>query len=203
MRDGPRLSKCPMAGPSREGAERAHRSGRLDMGADKGSSDSDISSEKKHQKECRRAAAWLWREFQFSERMGLCSRGLTRKGKVREDLKLHELMQAREREPSTPDSAERFGQGILARLHPLPNRVPSTIEPPRGGFQDNEDPTENLRLSEDAKLLPKYSRHLPSTRGPPPSPERHSRFYTHPSRGNRQDLLSEFPAPFFAFLYFF
>ena len=57
VRDDPRLSKCPIAGPSKEDAEQAHRSGRFDMGADEGPSDSDSSSEKKHQEERYRVAA--------------------------------------------------------------------------------------------------------------------------------------------------
>ena len=62
LRDDPRLSKYSMAGPSKQDAERAHRSGRLDMGADEGPSDSDISSEKKQQEGRLRAATWLWRK---------------------------------------------------------------------------------------------------------------------------------------------
>mmetsp|Transcript_18670 Transcript_18670/g.42462 ORF Transcript_18670/g.42462 Transcript_18670/m.42462 type:complete len:99 (-) Transcript_18670:245-541(-) len=57
LHDDPRLYKCRMTGASKEDAERARRSGRFDMGADEGSPDSDSSSEKKHQEECRRAAA--------------------------------------------------------------------------------------------------------------------------------------------------
>jgi len=100
--DDPRLSKRSMAGPSKEDVERAHRSGRLDMGADEGFSDFDSTTEKKRQEERHRATAWLWRKVQTAERMRLRSRGLTRKGKVREELELHELTQVKERETSTP-----------------------------------------------------------------------------------------------------
>ena len=102
VRDGPRLSKYPMAKPSKEDAEQAHRSGRFDMGADGASSDSGSSTEKGHQEERRRAAAWLWRKVQTAERVRLRSRGLTRKGKLREELEINGLMQAKERVPPTP-----------------------------------------------------------------------------------------------------
>ena len=84
-----------MAGPSKEDVERAHRSVRLDIGADEGFSDFDSTTEKKRQEERNRATAWLWRKVQTAERMRLRSRGLTRKGKVREELKFHELTQAK------------------------------------------------------------------------------------------------------------
>ena len=99
-----------------------------------------------------------------------------------------------------PHSVERFAQGTFARLRPLPTRSTSTTEPQRGDFQDHEEPTAILRPSEDARLFLTYSRHLPSTRGPPLSPERHSRLYTHPLRGNRQGPLSEFLASFLLFV---
>ena len=85
-----------MAGPSKKDTEQAHRSGRFDLGADEGPSDSGSSSEKKHQEELRRAAAWLWRQVQATERTRLRSRGLTTNGEVRGDFKLRELMQAKE-----------------------------------------------------------------------------------------------------------
>ena len=44
IRDGPRHPKCPMAVLSKEDAEWAHWPGRLDMGADKGPSDSGSST---------------------------------------------------------------------------------------------------------------------------------------------------------------
>eukprot|EP00614_Pseudopedinella_elastica_P031737 CAMPEP_0172620668 /NCGR_PEP_ID=MMETSP1068-20121228/105247_1 /TAXON_ID=35684 /ORGANISM="Pseudopedinella elastica, Strain CCMP716" /LENGTH=69 /DNA_ID=CAMNT_0013428023 /DNA_START=141 /DNA_END=346 /DNA_ORIENTATION=- len=69
-----------MAGPTKEDAEQTHRSGRFDMDADEGYSDSGSSTEKKHQEERRRAAAWLWRKVRTAERARLRSRGLTRKG---------------------------------------------------------------------------------------------------------------------------
>ena len=72
------------------------------MGADEGSSNFDSSSDKKHQEERRRAAAWLRRKVQTLERVRLRSRGLTRKGMERGDLKLHGPTQAKERAPSTP-----------------------------------------------------------------------------------------------------
>ena len=102
MRDGPRLSKCPMAGPSKKDAEQALRSGRFSIVADEESSDSGNFSEKKHQEKRRRAAAWLWREVKNAERMRPRSRGFTRKGQVRGDHKLHEPKQEKERKPSTP-----------------------------------------------------------------------------------------------------
>ena len=103
-------------------------------------------------------------------------------------------MQTRERAPPPPlRRAVRF-----ARHRPHPTISPSTAEPPQGGFQDHEDPTAILRPSEDARPFSNYSRRLPSTRGPALSPERHSRYYTHPSRGNHQGPLSEFSAPLFS-----
>ena len=64
-------------------AEQANLSGRFDMGTNEGPSDSDTSSEKKHQKERRLAAAWLRRQVQATERTWLRSRGLATKGEVR------------------------------------------------------------------------------------------------------------------------
>ena len=67
------------------------------MVADVGSSDSGSSTEKGHLEERRRAAAWLWRQVRAPERVRLCNQDLTMNGKVREDLKLRELIQAKER----------------------------------------------------------------------------------------------------------
>ena len=100
MRDGPRLPKYHVAGLSKEETERAHRSGRFDMSADEGPSDSGSFTEKGHQVERRRADAT--RQVRAAKRMGLCIRGLTTKSKVREDKKLRELIQANERAPTTP-----------------------------------------------------------------------------------------------------
>ena len=86
--------------------------------------------------------------------------------RAEEDLKLRELMHAKERAPSTPTTPN--GSRKVARLRPLSPRVSSTAEPPRGGFEVHEDTTAILRPSEDARPLPIYSRHFPSTRGPPP-----------------------------------
>ena len=55
IRDGPHPPRFPAAGISKEDAGWAHWSGWFDMG--EGPSDSDDSTEKKHQEECRRAAA--------------------------------------------------------------------------------------------------------------------------------------------------
>ena len=114
-----------------------------------------------------------------------------------EDLKLRELMQAKEWTPSTPTPPKG------SRKASSPDSVHVLYQPDSlhylataGGFQDHEEPTAILRRSEDAQLFLTYSRHLPYTRGPPLSPERHSRLYTHPSRGNRQGSLSEFLASF-------
>ena len=65
--------------------------------------------------------------------------------------------------------------GTLARHRPLPTRLPSPIEPQREGFREHEEPTAILRPSGDAQTPSTYNWHLPSTRGPPPSPERNSR----------------------------
>ena len=53
---GPRLRRFPRTGHSKEGAEYAHNQGLFDMGLGEGSSESDDSTEKHHQKKCRRAA---------------------------------------------------------------------------------------------------------------------------------------------------
>ena len=120
MRDDPRLSKYPIAGPSKEDAEQAHRSGRFDMGAAERSFDSGTSSEKEHQEERRRAAAWMRRKVKILERVRPRSKGLTRKGKERGELKLHELMQAKERAPSTlnPPNGSRKASSPDSALFP-------------------------------------------------------------------------------------
>ena len=74
-----------------------------------------------------------------------------------------------------PHSLERFTQGTLARFRPLSTRSPFSIGPQREGSRDHEEPTAILRPSGDARPLLTYSRRLSSTRGPPVSPERHSR----------------------------
>ena len=56
-RFGPRPTKFPRTGPLKKGAGWAHEQGWFDMGLDEGSSESDDSTEKHHQEECRRAAA--------------------------------------------------------------------------------------------------------------------------------------------------
>ena len=114
-----------------------------------------------------------------------------------EDPKLRELMQAKERAASTPTQSNSSRKATSPDSVLFPLESPSTVGPPRGGFQDHEDPKDILRPSEDARPALTYSRRLPSTRGHPLSPERHSRFYTNPSRGNRQDSLGGFSAPFF------
>ena len=81
-----------MAGISKENTERAHRSGRFDMGTGEGHSESGSSTEKGYQEERRRAAAWLWRQVRAAERVGLRNRGLTAKGTVREGLIMRELI---------------------------------------------------------------------------------------------------------------
>ena len=77
-----------------------------------------------------------------------------------------------------PQSAQAFvhgTHGTLARHCLLPTRLPSPIEPQREGFREHEEPTAILRPSGDAQTLSTYNWHLPSTRGPLPSPERNSR----------------------------
>ena len=166
------------------------------MVADEGFSDSEIPSEKEHQEERRRAAAWLWWKVKTAECMRLRSRGLTTKRKGRGDLKPHELMQAKERELFTPTPLS----GSRKAFRPLPTRFTSTIEPPRGGFQDHKDPMAIIRPKEDTWPVLSYGRCPPSTRETPLSPERHCRLYTYPSRGNRQESPSEFLASFLLFV---
>ena len=91
------------------------------------------------------------------------------KGKVREELKFHELIHAKERAPSThipPDSSRKANSpGSFL----FPPEFP-TYERRQGGLQDHEDPMAIIRLSEGARQLLKSSRRLLSTRGPPPLP---------------------------------
>ena len=195
--DSPRLPEYPMAGLPKEDAERANRSRRVYMGADEGPSDFESSTDKEHQKERRRAAAWLWRQFRATGRVRLRNKGLTTKGKVREDLKLRELMQAKERAPPTP--APPSG----TRKASTPDSVHFREEfPPLPILRGEASKTTKTRRQSSG---PRKTRdHSLFTAGVSPllanpilSAERHSRFYTHPSRGNRQDSLSEYSAPFF------
>ena len=160
------------------------------MGADIWFSDSGSPTEKEHHEERRRAAAWLWRQFRAAERVRLRNRSLTMKGKGRVNLKTRELVQSRERAPSTHTPPTGSRKALPPDYVLFPPESPPTAGPPRGGFQDHEDPAAILRYSEAARLLPIYSRCLPSTRGPPLSPGRLSRFYSPPSRGRRQDSLT-------------
>ena len=97
IRDGERPPRFAAAGLSKENAGWAQGPGWFDMG--KGSSDSDDSTEKNHQEECRRAAA---------ERTRRKEQGLAMKGKV------HVLVDAKTRakllgEVEVPDIDTRPG----------------------------------------------------------------------------------------------
>ena len=169
--DDPRLSKRSMAGPSKEDVEQAHRSERLDMGADEGFSDFDSTTEKKRQEERHRATAWLWRKVQTAERMRLRSRGLTRKGKVSPKLKLHELTQAKERAPSTPPPSN----GSCKESSPDSALFPPESPPLSGLSGEGSKTTKNRRPSSGPRKTHSYFLHttgisLPLADPTPPSP---------------------------------
>ena len=132
--------------------------------------------------------------------MRLRSRGLTRKGKLIEDLKLYELIKAKERAPSTPTPPN----GSLRESSPDSALFPPEPPPLSGLRGAASKTTKTRRQSSGPRKMHGYSLHtagvsLPLA-DPPLSPERHFRFYTHPSRGNHQDALSGFLAPFLLFV---
>ena len=141
------------------------------------------------------SAAWLRRKVQALERVRLRSRGLTRKGKERGDLKLHKLIQAKKRAPSTPTPPNGSRKARLPDSVLFPPHCPP-LSGLRGAASKD---TKTRRASPDTRKThdqPIQTAGVPLPLEDPLSPERHSRLYTHPSRGNRQDSLSEFLASF-------
>ena len=131
--------------------------------------------------------------------MRLHNRGPTTKGKVREDPEIRELMQAKKRAPPTPTPPNGSRKASSPDFVLFPSEPPPLSEFCGAASKTTKTrrPSSGLWTSEDARPLCIYSRRLPSTRGPPLSPEQHSRFYTHPFQGNRQDRLRKFSASFY------
>ena len=129
------LSKYPMAGPSKEDSERAHRSGQFDMSANEGPSDSDSSTEKKPQEERRRTASCLVVvEGPKCRTHKALKQRPNQEGQGEGKSKVSRANSGERAGAVYLDSVERLAQGNPARLRPLPARAPSTTEPPQGGF---------------------------------------------------------------------